>query len=747
MSRVRSNRFLTAIAGMGAALTIAAQVAGKATRDALFLSSFPVTDLPSMVVGSSILSIAMVAIASRLFARFGPPRVAPSAFVLSGILLLAEGSLAERDPAWAAIAVYLHFAVFNLLLVSGFWSVVNERFDPYSAKAQIARIALGATVGGVIGGLVAERVAGLFSLGTMFPLLAVCHFVAAGLVIAVGEERGKKAAPTKPTSTNGLQVLKENSYLREIAALLLVITVAAGFVDYVFKDFATARFDQREEMLRFFAVFYTGLGIVTFLVQSTIANPLLQRQGVARTVSVLPAALLAGSVGLFFLPGLIAASAARGAEAATRSSLFRTGYELLYTPVDENQKRAAKTLIDAGVDRLGDAAAALVISGLIFLVPDSVSSILVVSTAICGFGALGLAAKLHQGYVRTLEQRLLSHAEDLRIDPLDDVLRTGAIMQTLATVDIARLRLDKSSSSIGLGAELEALRQQAREQSANDSPSLNLDPDVRRLVELRSQDEKRVSAALLDPRSFSSIHVPQLIELLAWDEMSASASRVLRALLPSAAGSLVGGLLNPDEGFAIRRRVPRILAGCEAAWIRQALFLGLEDKRFEVRYQCGRALATTHREHPSVVFDRDQVCAAVLREVDVDRRVWESYRILDRFDSDPDDDTQWLDSYLADRTSRGLEHVFTLLALFLPSDPLKIAFRGLHADEPRLRGTALEYLESVLPEQIRERLWPFIDTSKSSVSDQPKDRSDLLENLLRSNAAIEASIASLPRKG
>ena len=57
---------------------------------------------------------------------------------------------------------------------------------------------------------------------------------------------------------------------------------------------------------------------------------------------------------------------------------------------------------------------------------------------------------------------------------------------------------------------------------------------------------------------------------------------------------------------------------------------------------------------------------------------------------------------------QSLAHVFTLLSLVLPRDPLQIAFRSLHSEDKQLRGTALEYLEGVLPAPIRERLWPFL---------------------------------------
>jgi hypothetical protein len=53
--------------------------------------------------------------------------------------------------------------------------------------------------------------------------------------------------------------------------------------------------------------------------------------------------------------------------------------------------------------------------------------------------------------------------------------------------------------------------------------------------------------------------------------------------------------------------------------------------------------------------------------------------------------------------------VFTVLGLALPAEPLRIALHAVQTDDPELRGTALEYLESVLPERVRELLWPFLE--------------------------------------
>ena len=94
--------------------------------------------------------------------------------------------------------------------------------------------------------------------------------------------------------------------------------------------------------------------------------------------------------------------------------------------------------------------------------------------------------------------------------------------------------------------------------------------------------------------------------------------------------------------------------------------------------------------------------AFVNREVAVSKQVWENRRLLDA--SDEYDDGSFLEELVRARASQNLAHVFTLLALVLPTEPLRIAFRALHTDDQALWGTALEYLENVLPHEVRDRL-------------------------------------------
>ena len=77
-------------------------IAGKATRDALYLVHFDVTTLPAMVIATSAVSILLVVASSKTLGRLTPGAFVPLAFVASAVLLLIEWALVYTAPKFAA---------------------------------------------------------------------------------------------------------------------------------------------------------------------------------------------------------------------------------------------------------------------------------------------------------------------------------------------------------------------------------------------------------------------------------------------------------------------------------------------------------------------------------------------------------------------------------------------------------------------------------------------------------------------
>jgi len=692
-----------------AAAVTAQFVGGKATRDALFLSALSVTALPTMLIATSICSILVVAAWARGSRRYPPSILVPASFIVSGLLFLAEWLFRASAPVPTAVAVYLHVSGAGPLLASGFWLIVSERFDPRTAKRRFGQIAGAGTLGGLFGALLAERVAALFGAPSMLLCLAGFQLVAAGLARQLGEgatpwiDRPSPMAPSRP----GLRVIAESPQLRYLVALVLLGTTSAALLDYVFKSRVVEAFGSGDGLLRFFALYYAGTSLISFALQTIGSRAALERFGLALTTSTPSIALVAGGIAGLVAPGLGSILVARGGESIFRASWFRAGYELFFTPIPVADKRAAKSIIDVAVDRLGDAAGGGLVRVAIVFLPAMQSSAIISMAIVASLGAVLAASHLNRWYVRTLEASLLRQSVDL------DLGETHG-GSTAKVVEVVRLR---------------RLGNAPPRTVTSGNPLDQADPVLRDIVRLRSGRREAILQVLTRAEGPSAFLVPHVIPLLASEPLADYAVFALRKVAEERAGELTDALLDPARDPGIRTRLARVFSVAVSQRAADALVVALDDERFDVRFQAARSLAAIVDRSPRIHLDASGVFAVVSREVAVSQPVWESRRLLDGIMGDSP-----LDEFVRDRAGQSLAHVFTLLSLVLPREPLQIAFRSLHSPDKQLRGTALEYLEGVLPASIRERLWPFLVYRRPEHPAPLHD--EVMANLLRSSQSV-----------
>lgn len=694
---------------------IAHQVGGKAARDALFLSSYAVTSLPYMIIASAVVSLLVAVGSTRLMRRWSPAQIVPAAFIASAALQVGEWMLLLESPRAGAVAVYLHMGSLGAVLISCFWSAINERFDPRTAKKQIGKIAGAGTFGGLLGGLLAERVAAMLTISAMLIVLALLHLACAVLARRIGSGAHRTPAE-EPTS--GWRVLREVPYLRLLGALVLLATASGVLVDYALKAQASAVF-RGEDLMRFFGVFYGAAGMLTFVVQALFSRISLEKLGLAKTASLLPIAVGTGGVAALLFPGLGSVAAARAAEFVLRSSLFRSGYELLFTPISRRDKRATKSLIDVGCERLGDVVGGGAVRLLLLAMPAAGIHPVLWAAIVLAACAVLVTTRLGHGYIAELESSLMRRAVEIDAEDVQDATTRTAMLR----------RSFRSDDSIVAAPSAVGRTREPR-------PS---DP----IEALRSGDAARIRYVLNTLEHLDRSVVPYAIPLLASPQYAAEALAALRRVAPRTVGLLSDYMLDPEQDFALRRRIPRVLASYPSRRTVDALLLGLLDPRFEVRYQCGRALASLRDRNASLEIPETPVFDAVNREVSVGRRVWDSQRLLDT--AEDKDESPLVDDVLRARANRSLEHVFTLLGLALPKEPLRMSWLGLHTGDEQIRGTALEYLETVLPTDIREQLWPYLEDNRKQRA-TGRSRDQIVADLVNSNPSIQISLAELQKE-
>jgi ATP:ADP antiporter, AAA family len=688
------ERAAARVAAAAAGLLIAQLVAGRAVRDALFLSAFPVASLPAMMLASAVASIAAALAFAGALGRRAPRTVVAWTLAASAVAFVAEWRFAAAQPRAVAAAVYLQLALLGPGAASAFWSAVSERFDPHTARRVMGGIGTGAAVGGALGGVLAWAGTRFFPVPALLLGLSAANILVLAVLRRLGPApaQGERPAETPSGLRAGLLGIREFSYLGQLAALVALGAFAEALLDYVLKAGAARAYADGRELAAFFSLFYAGVALLTLVLQVVASRRALERLGLSGTAALQPFGVaLASAVGLA-LPTLATAVVARGLGSVLRDSLFRSAYELSYTPLPPWRKRPAKALIDVAADKFGSLTGAGVVLALAASPLLSVRGPWLLALVAMA-ASLTLARRLHRGYVSALEHSLRAGVV---------AIESEEVVDATTRLTLTRAALDRAS----VLAEIRALKGEPPEPA----PASSSDPLSQAVAVLRSGDAGRIrrllSASSVPPAEL----VPLLIPLLARDELFQQVLRALRAVSPRITGQLVDALLDPAQPVVVRRRVPRVLKACPTARSMDGLLLSLADGDFSVRRASGLALAWLQR-NSGVAVPAERVHAAVAQELEA-----------------PATDVE-----------AQLDHVFALLATVGEPEPLRLSRWALRGDDVRLRGTALEYLEQVLPDAVHQPLVRRFGAARPPVVARPRSLDEVEEDLRRSAARAKPS--------
>jgi hypothetical protein len=708
------------IATVGAGALVAQQVVGKALRDTLFLATFGVARLPYAMIASAVLSGVLVLALSRVAVSRSPRRVARGTLALSAALFLAAWAVAGRSPHAAAALTYLHAGALSAASVSVFWSLVSESFDPYSARGSVPRIMAGATLGGVLGGLLTWRAAAYLAPADLLPLGAALNLVS---LAAVSRLRGAPVRAVAREGDGGWRAFaRELPYLRALALLVVAGAVTQAVLDYLLSATAARTLGTGERLLSFLALFQTGVGVLSFLLQIVASRSALERFGVGSVLAASPSLLLAGVLAVPLAAPLAATVLLRGIDGVLGASLHRSAYEVLFAPIQPRKRRASKPLLDVGFDRAGALLGSALVAAVVALVPERAGAVLVAVVAATAVVRLLLAPRLQAGYRRSLADNLRDGRLDLSGVGVLDRGTVGSLSRAVGEVarpglldEVARFRAEQARSRAGDAAGsrvcLAAFDLPVAPEPDEPSPAGGEDV-LAALADLRSGDPGR-AAAVLRRRRTEPLLAPQVVLLLADDRLARDAADWLTAQDPAPVGLLTDALLSERLSDHARRRVARILGKSEDPRAADGLLAALDEVPTAVRPGLANALARAATRRP---LPQAPLLAAARRAAEEGPR--------------------------GDARAH-LEEVFCFLAAAYPREPIQAALRALGGGG-NARGTALEWLDVLLPNDVKAAIWPRVARSGERVVSRPRDAEELRRALRAATPSGEVELGSDP---
>jgi AAA family ATP:ADP antiporter len=385
-------------------LIIGAHTLVETARDTLFLSRLPPERLAFVYVAVAVGTLLLTPLSRRLVEWVG----ARNALVLTLLgSAFGIGWFRLRPPSTSGVfGLYVFGGLVITLLVAQFWIVASMLFTAAQGRRLFGPLAAGGVLGAVSGALVST--VALLSHGVESLLvLASIGFMLAALVATFFdlEDDGADATVAVSVLPNDVKEVPRDPLTRKIALMVALSTALSVVVDYVFKASAVGAYPSAE-LGGFFARYYLALNAITLVLQVFLTGPLVARLGVLGVSLFSPGLLVLGALAatLTGVP-LVSAITLRGLDGGLRNSVQRVALELLWAPIERQQKASVKALVDGVVARGAQATAAL---GLVLLTTSAEAG-LPTLTFICALlAALWLTASLrvHKPYLELFRKAL-----------------------------------------------------------------------------------------------------------------------------------------------------------------------------------------------------------------------------------------------------------------------------------------------------------------------------------------------------
>ncbi|HET8538461.1 MAG TPA: MFS transporter [Anaeromyxobacter sp.] len=296
-------------------------------------------------------------------------------FFIANLLVFYALLRGEGGHVQAARAFFVWTSVYNLFVVSVFWSFMADLYTSSQAKRLFGFIAAGGTIGALAGPALATALAR--PLGAASLLLVSAGFLAVAVACihrliawkeragaASAEEAAAEARPLGGGVLAAIPLVLRSRYLLGIALFMLLYTTASTVLYFQQAQVVRDAFASAGERAAVFGAMDLAVNALTVGTQVLLTGRLVRALGVAGTLALVPALLGVGFVALGLAPVLATIVPVQVLRRAGEYAITRPAREMLFVVLGREEKYKAKSFLDTVVYRGGDAVSAWAYAGL-----------------------------------------------------------------------------------------------------------------------------------------------------------------------------------------------------------------------------------------------------------------------------------------------------------------------------------------------------------------------------------------------
>ena len=299
----------------------------------------------------------------------------------------------QTQSIWIGRAFFIWTSVFNLFVVSVFWSFMTDTYHPSQGRRLFGFIAVGGTVGALLGSSITAGLVGIMGPINLLLVSALLLELAGRSARAFERHEAKlvRAASLEPDPEDGIadraadtaeerqeevigggilegvHRVARSRYLLGLAALILLFAVVSTFLYFhllaIVEDVMAG---DDEGQTRLFAVMEIAVQSLTLVTQIFLTGRILKWLGLGLSLAILPLVSIVGFGILALSPVLVVVVLFQVLRRAANFAIQRPAREVLYTVIERTDKYKAKNFNDTFVYRAADQLGAWSYTGMAF---------------------------------------------------------------------------------------------------------------------------------------------------------------------------------------------------------------------------------------------------------------------------------------------------------------------------------------------------------------------------------------------
>ncbi len=333
-------------------------------------------DLPLLFTAIFVAMLMLVPLYGWLCAKLPRARLLPLLYAffalnLAGFCVAMEGGV---PAARIAPVFFVWVSVYNLFVVSVFWSFMADLWTSAQAERLYGAIAAGGSLGAIAGPALtslAARALGtanllLVSAALLCAAIGCIHFLARRARLHPRTDRPEED-PEKPVGGSvlaGIRAVAASRYLLGVCAWLLCYSLLSTTLYFQQVEIVGREIADPAERTQLFSTVDLVVNGLTLLTQVLLFPRLVAGLGVGWLLALMPLLSVAGFFALGAIPTLAVLIVFGITRRAGEFAISKPARETLFTVVPREDKYKAKSFIDTVAYRGGDTAAGWVFGAL-----------------------------------------------------------------------------------------------------------------------------------------------------------------------------------------------------------------------------------------------------------------------------------------------------------------------------------------------------------------------------------------------